>query len=81
MIYYEIQNIYEEHIIKEALVKNIKKYYIEELENEIKNQIGKYIMGHNEEVKAENKSMEEEEDKNIEKDMTDKEHSEIFTEE
>ncbi len=30
MIYYEIQNIYEEHIKKEALVDFMKKYYIEE---------------------------------------------------
>ena len=30
MIYYEIQNIYEEHIKKEALADFMKKYYIEE---------------------------------------------------
>ena len=77
-----------EHISYEESRKPNEEEYVDsneydnpELENEIKNQIGKYIMGHNEEVKAENKSMEEEEDKNIEKDMTDKEHSEIFTEE
>ena len=77
-----------DHISYEESRKPNEEEYVDsneydnpELENEIKNQIGKYIMGHNEEVKAENKSMEEEEDKNIEKDMTDKEHSEIFTEE
>lgn len=77
-----------EHVSFEESNKQNEEEYVDsneydnpELENEIKNQIGKYIMPHNEEVKQENKSIEEEEDKNIEKDMTDKEHSEIFTEE